>query len=832
MEGTFTSELQKADDPKSARDVLGRGQFADDLTRSLLELPHNRSHVTGVFGAWGNGKTWILERVCKKLEPQKSVQLIRFSPWEMRSSEQVLAEFFASISQYLPDSDGGDDSSQSTKSLWGKLCDFSLIGQIGASGMIPALTAFGMESMVGLPGALGAISALAGKAANQGDDAPAQTTAQVRDQLANQLSKLERPLLVFIDDLDRLPDQSVQLMIQLINSVANLPKIHYVIFGDRQQIANALDPICGGCGDQFLEKIVHSPFTLPPSSPEALKTQLFFAVGSLLSSDITANYTERLETLWGEMLSFRLKNLRDIYRLLRAYEFSLKPLWVKGHLNVCPVDLLSIEFIKVFDPPTFRYLSECDFFSFLRSLAGGDEQKVEECVAPLFDKSLLSEACLRGFLTRTLGAKIRNSDGIVSHSDDSDTLSIRSFECYARYFFSQIGDGSLPEHAIAEFCASLDDFATAEVVLSDLRNQDFGPQLFYRLAKDLSLLDEGNRKQSLLKLLARVGDQFGRSGKGLGSEEQAANHLFHELVDVCCSSEAELQSTLKEFCDDPEYGFAFPSLLLEYSREKANEWFSKGGRPPEQLAELAVEELNEFSEQLVTRCLESLDAVAGFFYLPNGWRAYRIAHALGAERTEKIFRKLGEGKDQTWLSNLIDDLARDPSLRSQSVWRQQPEPLSENGHFLLRRLLQFASLPYWEKLELEGGISSIHQPIDTVHILDHVKQAIVDIHDRNRRTFNEVLFTKIGSSPVEVIRFHEDGRFEYKSDTGSGADWTEHQYILHPYCFELVWNEGAIYRCQWDDAALEDQKMEKVVFEEMTKNGKFMWVQSEGKPAE
>ena len=64
-------------------------------------------------------------------------------------------------------------------------------------------------------------------------------------------------LLIVIDDIDRLPDEQIRLIFQLVNSVAGFPNTTYLLSYDPDIAAKALDD--PGKGSEYLRRLFRSP---------------------------------------------------------------------------------------------------------------------------------------------------------------------------------------------------------------------------------------------------------------------------------------------------------------------------------------------------------------------------------------------------------------------------------------------------------------------------------------------------------------------------------------------------------------------------------------------
>ena len=100
----------KPDQPiqSSKEDILGRKAFAQSLGNAILNYKEKDSIVIGLFGAWGSGKTSIInmalehiDYVCKDKKSESEPIIVRFNPWNYSDQNQLISQFFKQLSVTL-----------------------------------------------------------------------------------------------------------------------------------------------------------------------------------------------------------------------------------------------------------------------------------------------------------------------------------------------------------------------------------------------------------------------------------------------------------------------------------------------------------------------------------------------------------------------------------------------------------------------------------------------------------------------------------------------------------------------------------------------------------
>lgn len=189
--------------------------------------------------------------------------------------------------------------------------------------------------------------------AHFGRDRGADPIDDVRRELEAQLRNLDRPLVVFVDDIDRLEPEQIRMLLRQVKANANLPNIVFVLLFQASIVEQALDPVVDGEGRAFLEKIVQANFDLPVVPP-AVVHRIFAAELAEVCERFATEANGFSYTRWGNVfvgcIQPFLLNVRDARRLLSSIAIHL-PLHVEEQgLEVNLVDFLLLETLRVFEP--------------------------------------------------------------------------------------------------------------------------------------------------------------------------------------------------------------------------------------------------------------------------------------------------------------------------------------------------------------------------------------------------------------------------------------------------------------------------------------------------
>ena len=110
---------------------------------------------------------------------------------------------------------------------------------------------------IGVAGIAQAAASAVGVAAS-----PTSVTAR-RDDIRARLAELDRPLVVVIDDVDRLRPDEVKDIVRLVRLVGDFPNTVYLLAFDRSRIEEVLGDDNAERGRAYLEKIVQVTHDVP-----------------------------------------------------------------------------------------------------------------------------------------------------------------------------------------------------------------------------------------------------------------------------------------------------------------------------------------------------------------------------------------------------------------------------------------------------------------------------------------------------------------------------------------------------------------------------------------
>jgi hypothetical protein len=333
-----------------ADDRLGRGDFAQLLARALAGNPERRSMVVALYGDWGSGKTSVLNlcfEALGKLSQEQQPLVVRFNPWWYSNTGELLAQFFEELGTALEEQ-AESKGIGALKGIKGKLLSYRKL--IAPAGAVADLFISG--------GALTALATLA-QAGVERAAQEQETTAdvhEVRDEIEAALGRAEKPVVIAIDDIDRLSASEVRDIFKVVKATADFPNTRYLLAFDFETVSDALAEVQHTDGAAYLEKIVQVPFRLPDPTPGQLMAIVAEGVQEVasgqeeISDEEREQAKERLEYLAFYGLGSLWDNMRRVNRVLDSLHLTLPA--VAGEVRL--YDFVLLEALRVTEPRVYE----------------------------------------------------------------------------------------------------------------------------------------------------------------------------------------------------------------------------------------------------------------------------------------------------------------------------------------------------------------------------------------------------------------------------------------------------------------------------------------------
>lgn len=338
-------------------DVLERGPFVSSLVKTLVHTEYTNSgdvvsrratgFVVGLTGEWGLGKSSVLNLLGLELKQMKHVVVATLNPWLFKGRDELLEAYFNSLREAL-----GQSTSEKTKNLLHQLERYKAsIEYVGTT------TANLIDILIGGNTAKSFFKRVILKFFNSLSKPEKLSTNQERKSLERKLAEEKIAVVVLIDELDRIEDEEVRAVAQLVKAVGDIKGISYMVAYDPDRVAQALGR--GNSleerqknGESYLEKIIQLPIPLRPLFEDDSRKLLIKALhNNGLTIKTAAQPYE--SAILNELLRV-IRTPREIKRLIGA--FSVLDGIVHG--EICPYDVLAYCWLISKTPNIRRCISD------------------------------------------------------------------------------------------------------------------------------------------------------------------------------------------------------------------------------------------------------------------------------------------------------------------------------------------------------------------------------------------------------------------------------------------------------------------------------------------
>ncbi len=332
---------------QGGQDRLGFGETANHFADAIMNSRPTSGFVFGVEGAWGSGKSSLINLTQNKLRQRSSSpkpQIIEFRPWLVGNREDLLKELFNQISGVVHNvlDNPQTDKAQSLLMIYAQAA--SRLAIIAASAEVFQIPLAGKFKII-LQSTGRKASALA-----------ELSLGDTKDKLKAVIEKAKAPIIIIIDDLDRLNPREVVEVLRLVRAVADFPNVVYVTAYDANRIAKHLEIALGTDDDgTYMEKVVQAWFRIPKPMTFDLVNWFEEEAANLLGvkKDGSAGYQRIASTVhtWAEIY---LATPRDVVRSLNALRLHTVPM--QGQVD--PGDIVFLQLIRVKFPELFKWVED------------------------------------------------------------------------------------------------------------------------------------------------------------------------------------------------------------------------------------------------------------------------------------------------------------------------------------------------------------------------------------------------------------------------------------------------------------------------------------------
>lgn len=499
------NSILKVDKPitKISEDFLGRKDFSSTITNAIIEYNDvsNESLTIGLYGEWGSGKTSIINMIIEDVEKEDDILVFKFEPWLYSDTQQLISQFFKDFSKIISHKEYGKEAENIGKELETYATFFDLLS------LIPEPTTFFITQGVSK------VFKSVGKSSKKWGNLKSKNLSELKISIEKHLRKLNKKILIVIDDIDRLNNTEIRQIFQLIKSLGNFPNTIYIASMDRNVVVNALQEVQQGNGSDYLEKIIHVPLNVPSISEDKVHEFLFSKFNEILKNVQDKDFDQ---TYWGNVYhsGFKhfFKNIRDVVRYINVLRFNFSA--IGSNVNI--VDLIAITGVQVFEPQIYTLIkNNPNMFTGSNRDGYSNNDTEEQKVKVFFENSYekLEKIDSENYLTfmQELFIKIKeiytNTTYTGSMSECRKEGKLCSPEFFNIYFKTSLDDKIISKPKIEEYISKASDEANFREAVLELNKSNMIYKFLDRL-NDYAYEMDNEKSQVISKVLIDLGDSF------------------------------------------------------------------------------------------------------------------------------------------------------------------------------------------------------------------------------------------------------------------------------------------------------------------------------------
>lgn len=598
MDKNFSSDRPIS---KQQDDKFQRYEFAKRIANTIVERESEDCIVIGVYGAWGEGKTSVINFIETELREKENIIAIKFNPWRYNDENSLLIQFFQKLAVAL------DAKLKTTGEKIGSL--FKKYGKLLKID-IPLVGVNIGDAVEGAGDILG--------------DVDIET---LKERIGAILKENKSKVVIFIDDIDRLDKVEIHSIFRLVKLTADFLNTTYVLSFDEEMVSAAIGERFGAgdqkSGQNFLEKIIQVPLKIPVAQPEALKQFCFQLVDKAINSNnifLTEDEVKRFVSEFTSNILIKLDTPRLAVRYGNTLSFSL-PL-LAGEVNL--VDLMLIEAIKIFYPSHYKFIkSNPEYFigSYSERFTNGkDTEKVNSLKEHL---ELLGEnltkkqrSCIQSLLEELFPRLNEAFHNYVSYDGRLTNYwfkqrRIVSPKYFNKYFSYAVIKGEISDIAFQNFLSdvsaqSIDEVASSIKTLVEQSSPDNFLQKIRSIEEDFKW-EEAVKISKAISAISEVFPKRDGFSFGFGFETpngQAAIFIYQLIKKH--DNKNEQFSLASELMDEAKH--------FEFAYE-LNNWLRTGDTPEQKL--FTSGQYGQLAMQMIKRVLKEADKQPIFEKFPD-----------------------------------------------------------------------------------------------------------------------------------------------------------------------------------------------------------------------
>lgn len=307
-------ELILIDEESVDYDLLDRGIFINNLYNIITKCNPNKKFVIGLEGAWGSGKTTILNIVKKQINKNNPDIIIidDFDPWSYNDKSSLFRGMFDIILSKA----GFKYSTSKSKNMVDNM--YSALFSDDNKKKIRALGIYNQDNFTEMN--------------------------KIKSMINDYIKTNNKKLVFIIDNIDRIEKENITLIFKLVNNILDFENITYILAFDDEQLKKVMRDELNIDYD-YLKKIVQLEVKVPKIDSNVINNVISKSIKNLLNLYGVKNEDlKEFDNIINQLSTF-IHDIRDLKRFINStISFTYKS---NKYLN--PIEVLTIELIKIYN---------------------------------------------------------------------------------------------------------------------------------------------------------------------------------------------------------------------------------------------------------------------------------------------------------------------------------------------------------------------------------------------------------------------------------------------------------------------------------------------------
>lgn len=333
-------------DKESKIDFLNFNETAESI-KDLITEKELMPISIGVFGDWGAGKSTILELTKASLETDEQEYIqVHFDAWTFQGYDDAKAALLETIASTLVKKAADDKNlSAKAKEFAGRIDKIRLMGLLmdGGAALAGIPTMGGIQKIMGLfsggddgeldvgdvkgavDGAMDVAKKNKGLIKDKKSFSPPKEIKEFRKAYSDLLKEFDKPLIVYVDNLDRCSPFNAISTLEAIRLFLFLPNTAFVIAADEDMIRLAVPEYHKGASQRhqtdYLDKLIQIPVHVP--RPGVLEIRAYLMMLTAQDHGVTDAQLETIRCALEESLRLSWKQPQiTVDELLQDHEIE------------------------------------------------------------------------------------------------------------------------------------------------------------------------------------------------------------------------------------------------------------------------------------------------------------------------------------------------------------------------------------------------------------------------------------------------------------------------------------------------------------------------------